>query len=130
MDVASGTMRSDRPKLLLVEDDAAVRRSLQLLLQARGFDVRAYASGHSLLADESADSAVGFIADYRMDDLDGLAVLASLRAQGWDGPAILITAYSTPALVEQARQAGFLEVIEKPFRHPALVETVARLLDM
>lgn len=130
MDVASGTMRIDRPRLLLVEDDAAVRRSLQLLLQARGFDVRAYASGHSLLADEEVDSAAGFIADYRMDDLDGLAVLAGLRARGWDRPAILITAYSTPTLVEQARQAGFSEVIEKPLLQPALVETVVRLLGL
>src|SRR3546814_15865794 len=47
----------ERPRLLLLEDDAGVRRSLQLLLRARGFDVRAYAAGAALLADPAACDA-------------------------------------------------------------------------
>lgn len=108
--MASGTLPVDRPRLLLVEDDAAVRRSLQLLLQTKGFDVRAYASGHRLLADASADSAVGFIADYRLDGLgalDGLDVLAGLRARGWRKPAILITAHSRPLWSNEPGRPAF-----------------------
>lgn len=121
------TSSPDRPRLLLVEDDAGVRRSLQLLLRARGFDVRAYSAGAALLADPLADSAGCFVADYSMDDLDGLEVLSRLRSRGWTGPAVLITAFPTADLRERALASGFDEVLEKPFREHALGDTVVRL---
>ncbi len=114
-------------RLLLVEDDAGVRRSLQLLLRARGFDVRAYAAGAALLADPLAIQACCFVADYSMDELDGLEVLTRLKSRGWAGPAILITAFPTPALKDRAMAAGFSVVLEKPFREHVLADTVIRL---
>jgi FixJ family two-component response regulator len=119
---------AERPKVLLAEDDAGVRRSLQLLLQARGYDVRAHASGRTLLADPMCSGAVCLVADYRLDELNGFEVLSTLRARGWNGPAVLITAYSTADLQEHAASRGFQAVIEKPFREGAVAETVARLL--
>ena len=120
-------LSADRTRLLLVEDDAGVRRSLQLLLRARGFDVRAYAEGTALLADPLADSAGCFVADYSMADLDGLEVLSRLRSRGWSGPAVLITAFPTEELKERALASGFDEVLEKPFREHALADTMVRL---
>lgn len=125
-DTRSGSAKA-RPRLLLVEDDAGVRRSLQLLLQAKGFDVRAYATGAALLADPSVDGASLFVADYSMDDLDGIEVLSRLRTRGWAGPAVLITAYPSPTLDARARAKGFDVVLEKPFRDHVLVETVTKL---
>ena len=121
------TPSPDRPRLLLVEDDAGVRRSLQLLLRARGFDVRAYSAGAALLADPLSDSAGCFVADYSMDDLDGLEVLSRLRSRGWTGPAVLITAFPTADLRARALASGFDEVLEKPFREHVLSDTVVRL---
>lgn len=118
----------ERPKVLLVEDDPAVRRSLQLLLQGRGMDVRAYAAGAPLLADPSALDAACFIADYRMSELDGLAILRALRARGWNGPAILITAFPSPELTRQAREAGFQTVIDKPFRQHLISDTILQVM--
>lgn len=118
---------SERPRLLLVEDDAGVRRSLQLLLRARGFDVRAYSAGAALLADPLADGAGCFVADYSMDDLDGLEVLSRLRSRGWSGPAVLITAFATADLKQRALATGFDEVLEKPFREHVLGDTMVRL---
>jgi FixJ family two-component response regulator len=129
MDIAAShvTQRTQRERILLVEDDPAVRRSMQLLLQAQGFDVRAYANGITLLADETNDDAKCFVADYRMDDLNGIAVLTRLRERGWGGPAVLITAYATNDLSGAAIAAGFDVVLEKPLRKHALVEAVMRL---
>lgn len=116
-----------RPRLLLVEDEPAVRRSLQLLLSARGFEVRAYGSGPELLADDSSLSAQGLIADYRMPDVDGFVVLKTLRERGWAGAALLITGYPALGLTERAIAAGFDRVIEKPFVEAAFVDAVERL---
>jgi FixJ family two-component response regulator len=117
----------DRPRVLLVEDDPGVRRSLQLLLRGRGFEVRAYASGLALLADPTALSAVCLVADYLMPDVNGIKVLVALRGLGWSGEALLITAYPTPELAARALKAGFSRVLEKPLIDAALVEIIAGL---
>lgn len=114
--------------VMLVEDDPAVRRSLQLLLHARGFDVRSHATGPTLLADPMARTAACFIADYRMEDLDGIEVLSRLRESGWNGPAVLITAYPSTDLMARATTAGFDAVMDKPFREYHLVDTLLRLV--
>jgi len=118
----------ERPRILLVEDDPGVRRSLQLLLQARGYDVRAHAIGATLLADPAVETAVCLIADYRLTGLDGVEVLQALRARGWLGPAILITAFGSPSLTARAAAAGYASVVEKPMRDKILVATLTRLV--
>ena len=101
---------------------------MQLLLQAQGFDVRAYAAGPPLLADATARAPDCFIADYRLDGEDGISVLGALRETGWDGPAILISAFASDELSQHALEAGFTTVFEKPLREHALVDAVARLV--
>ena len=118
----------DRARLLLVEDDSGVRRSLQLLLHGRGFEVRAYASGLALLADPTALGAVCLVADYRMPEIDGLLILKRLRDLGWRGQALLITAFPSARLIDQALAAGYVRVIEKPLVEAALVEAVERVV--
>jgi FixJ family two-component response regulator len=115
-----------RARLLLVEDDPGVRRSLQLLLRGRGFDVRAYASGLALLADPTTLGAVCLVADYRMPEIDGLLILRRLRDLGWRGQAVLITAFPSAHLIDQALAAGYSRVVEKPMVEAALVDAVER----
>ncbi len=126
MTQASAPEPPDRARLLLVEDDPGVRRSLQLLLRGRGFEVRAYASGLALLADPTALDAACLVADFRMPEIDGLSILGRLRERGWQGRALLITAFPSEHLVEQALAAGYSQVIEKPLVEAGLVEAVER----
>lgn len=119
-----------RPKVLLVEDDTAVRRSLQLVLQARGFDVKAFADPEFLLHDAAIDDAACLVADFRLQrGCSGLDLLSALRHKTWVGPAILITAYPSAALTEEATQRGFAAVLSKPFRERELADTVAQLIE-
>lgn len=115
--------------IMLVEDDAAVRRSLQLLFRGRGHDVRAHACATTLLADPALGVASCLVADYRLGDGDGLALLVTLRERGWLKPALLITGYGSPEIVARAMAAGFTAVLEKPFSQGALAATVARLVE-
>ncbi len=128
MDIAQGVVRATRPTILVVEDDSGVRRSLQMLLRGRGYEVKAYFEGRPLLDDPLILDAACLIADYRLGDMDGLAVLAMLRSRGWNGPAILITAYSSSELAYLAEKAGFVTLMEKPLQPSALVSTVSRLV--
>jgi CheY-like chemotaxis protein len=119
---------TDRPRILLAEDEPAVRRSLQLLLQGRGYEVRSYASGRAAAADPKAFEADCFVSDYRISDMDGLAILRELRARDWNGPAILITAFHSSALEERAIRGGFDCVLSKPLSDHVLTDAIARLL--
>ncbi|MBO9707417.1 MAG: response regulator [Caulobacter sp.] len=117
-----------RPRLLLVDDDAGARRSLQLLLSGRGLEVRAFGSGRDLLADPLACEAEVLVADYRMPDADGLELIVGLRKRGWSGRALLITGFPESGLHAKAASAGYERVLEKPLVDAALVRAVDGLL--
>jgi CheY-like chemotaxis protein len=117
-----------RACVLVVEDDAAVRRSLQLLLRSHGLDVRAYASARRALADPRARAARCLIADLAMPDLDGIALLRALRADGWAGPAILISGELDEDIEQRGRDAGFELVLRKPMFDGQLTARIADLI--
>ena len=117
-----------RACVLIVEDDAPVRRSLQLLLRSHGLDVRAYASGRTALADPLAQSAHCLIADLAMPDPDGLTLLRSLRELGWSGPAILVSGQIDDDIERRGREAGFDAVLRKPIFDRQLTGRISELL--
>ncbi len=127
MDFVTSSAGTGRPRILIIDDDAGVRRSMLLLLQAQGFDVRAYATAGPLLADAKEQRPDCLVADYRLDGEDGIALLEALRGTGWRGPAILISAYASGDLSRRATEAGFSTLFEKPLREHALVDAVSRL---
>ena len=105
-----------RRRAVLVEDDEPVRRSLQLVLHARGYDVRSFASARPFLDDLRCEDMDLLVTDYRLPDGDGLGVLRAVRRAGWLGRAILITAFPSQALFDSAKACGFDAVLEKPLR--------------
>jgi FixJ family two-component response regulator len=111
-----------RPQVLLVEDDEAVRRSLHLLLQWRGYDVRSYCGARALL-DDGGDlsSATTLVTDYRLPDGDGIGVLQALQRRNWQGRSILITAFPDAMLRDAANASGFDAVLDKPIRQHELI---------
>ncbi|QXQ05978.1 response regulator [Sphingosinicellaceae bacterium] len=113
---------------MLVEDDPAVRRSLCMLFQSRGYVVRAHASAKTLVADPELGDAACLVADYRLGDDDGVALLRTLRRRGWLAPAILVTGHNSPEITAQALAAGFSTVIEKPLREGFLVGVITQLV--
>lgn len=117
-----------KPTILLVEDDPAVRRSLQLIFHGNGFVVRSYGTVAASLADPNMSAIEGVIADYRLPDGDGIGLLGAMKTAGFRGHAILITAFGTPDLEARARAAGFSRVLDKPLADRMLRETMSGLL--
>ncbi|PSJ38620.1 response regulator [Sphingomonas deserti] len=118
--------RGDRPRVLLVEDDAAVRRALQLLLQGQGYDVRAYRSAIGLARDPEALRAACLVCDLIMPEKDAVELLGELRAAGWAGPGILISGQLDDRFRGQAQ--GFERVLAKPIAENLLKRSVAELI--
>ena len=74
------------PSVVLVEDDPSLLRALAFALEAEGLAVHSYRAGKALLS--SPVHADCLVVDYRLPDLDGLSLIAALRAKGVSSPAI------------------------------------------
>lgn len=118
----------NRRRVLLVEDDAAVRRSLQLLLVGQGYDVRAYSGAAGLAQDPEALRADCLIADLVIPDGNGVALLSDLRTSGWKGPAVLISGHLTNEWAERALALGYAAAFAKPIGDAVLTKCLARLM--
>jgi len=113
-------------KVVLIDDDAAVRSSLKLLLAGRGYDVAVFAGGQAVLDANLSDDHFCILADYLMPDIDGISLLGKLRKQGWLGPALLITGHFDSGLDKRAKAAGYSAVFEKPLHSERLIDAVAK----
>ncbi len=112
------------PVVLLVDDDAAIRRAVSAGLELEGFRVVAASGGRAALAAaESVDPAV-ILLDLAMPDLDGLEVLRRLREGGDDVPVCVLSARDDVEDRVRGLQAGADDYVVKPF---ALEEITARL---
>jgi len=105
-----------------------VRRSLQLLLRSRGYQVRAYPSAVGLAEEPGALGCCCLIADLMMPQTDALTLLAQFRAAGWKGKSILISGHLDKRWETKAAAAGYDAMLPKPISDSVLIRTVARLL--
>ncbi|MEE1609884.1 response regulator transcription factor [Microvirga sp. CF3016] len=110
--------------VLVVEDDAAVRKSLKFALELEGLSVRLYEDGGRLLADRDLPSQGCLVIDYHMPDIDGIDLIRRLRGRHIELPAILITSKAAPWLRELALQAGFQQILEKPLEDESLLDGI------
>ncbi len=117
-------MAEPRPVVLLVDDDAAIRRSLGTGLELEGFEVVPASGGRAALAAAETVSPSVVLLDMTMPDMDGLEVLERLRASGDDVPVCVLSARDDVDDRVRGLQAGADDYIVKPF---ALEEVTARL---
>ncbi|GEM70864.1 MULTISPECIES: response regulator [Sphingomonadaceae] len=118
--------QNPRALAVIVEDDQAVRRSLQLLLHWRGYDVRAYGTAQASVAGDDLASVGLLVADYQLPDGDGIGVLRALQRRGWCGRAVLVTGHPSAGLKDAALASGFNAVLEKPLRRHELLGALSR----
>jgi two-component system, NtrC family, response regulator AtoC len=102
--------------ILVVDDDAALRDSLSLLLAAEGYTVRTAPDGAQALALLEQASADAILCDLRMPGLDGFDLIPQITRQ-WPGiPIILMSAHGTEDLAIEAIQRGAYDYLAKPFQ--------------
>jgi two-component system response regulator FixJ len=118
------------PVVHVIDDDAAVRDSLRLLLKMEAFDVRAHASAREFFASLGPGDGGCVVTDVRMPGESGLELLAEIKARGLDLPVIVITAHADVSLAVQAMKSGAVDLLEKPFGEETLLRSVRQALGL
>jgi DNA-binding response OmpR family regulator len=113
-----------RAVVLLVDDDAAIRRTVTVGLELEGFDVVCASGGRAALEAVKTVAPAVMLLDLTMPDLDGLDVLRRLRAAGDDLPVCILSARDQVSDRVRGLEAGADDYVVKPF---ALEEVSARL---
>lgn len=103
-------------KLLVVDDDPAVRQSLRLILTDEGHDVAEARNGAEALTRASAESFDVILSDVRMGTMDGLEFLRAYQATGRGALVIMMSAYGSEESAIAAMKEGAYDYIAKPFR--------------
>lgn len=122
-----GQLSQPHKVVLVVDDDDALRASLEFILEIEGYSVRTYADGRALLNDRELPAEGCLIVDQRLPDMEGLQLIGRMRERQVSLPAILIT--SNPSSVLRLRaQLAEVSIVEKPFVTGTLFQRITQVL--
>ena len=110
--------------IYVVDDDEAVRQSLEFLLKTAGMKVRGFDSAKSFLAALPEIGSGCLITDVRMPEITGIDLLRKVKESGIDIPVIVITGHGDIALAVEAMKIGAVDFLEKPFDDDTLLDAV------
>ncbi|MFD0669502.1 response regulator transcription factor [Ramlibacter sp. MAHUQ-53] len=124
MNATTQTANAQSPLVHLVDDDAAVRASLELLIGTIGLRVQPWADPQAFLDGFDGGGIGAIVLDVRMPGVGGLQVLERLQARGMDHPVIMLTGHGTVDMCRRAFKGGAAEFLEKPVDDDALLEAL------
>jgi FixJ family two-component response regulator len=110
----------------VVEDDAAMRKSIERYLQASGYATAGFPSAEEFLANSNLDCTVGLVLDIHLSGMSGIELHRHLSAMKSTIPIIFITARDDEATRLKALAAGCIEYLQKPFEGERLIQALTR----
>ena len=113
----------------VVDDDEAVRDSLQWLLEGKDYRVKCFDSAESFLSRFDPREVACLIADIRMDGMSGLELQDRLMERKSPLPIVFITGHGDVPMAVTTMKKGAMDFIEKPFKEEELLGLVERMLD-
>lgn len=120
---------STQGTIFVVDDEPAVRDSLQVLLGTYGFAVETYATAASFLDRADAHRPGCLVADVRMPGMTGIELQRELTRRGNSMPVIVITGHGDVPMAVDALKAGAMDFLEKPLNDEALVRSIRAALE-
>ncbi|MFN3531325.1 MAG: sigma-54-dependent transcriptional regulator [Candidatus Brocadia sp.] len=117
-------------KILVVEDQDAMRESLVIAFRDEGYQVEGAASGEEAIQKLDSQNVYDLVVtDLKMKKVDGLEVLKAVKAANPSTEVVLITAYGTISTAVQAIRDGAYDYVTKPFRHQEILKVAKKALE-
>ncbi len=132
-EVSQSTQTSDRFKnqatIYVVDDEPAVRHSLQSLINSDGWHVQIYADGRSFLKAVTTDALGCVVLDMKLPDLDGLAVYEEMQKRQLTLPVLFYSGLGTVRTATAAMKRGAVDFIEKSDGPQSLLDAITQAVD-
>ena len=117
------------PIVFVVDDDVSVRRSLELLIDAAGWQVETFASALEFLASPRPVAPSCLVLDVWLPGLNGLDLQERIGADRVEMPIIFVTGHGNVPMSVRAMKGGAIEFLTKPFRDEVLLEAIGQALE-
>ena len=116
-------------KVFVIDDDSAMRLSLDSVLRSVGYEVELFESGAEFLGAAQAQSYGCIVLDVRRPGPSGLEIQKRLGEAGIRMPVVFVTGHGDIAMAVQAMKAGAIEFLTKPFRDQDLLDAIGRAVE-
>ncbi len=113
-------------QVAVVEDDAAMRKSIERLLSASGYTVLEFTSAEEFLTNARVDSVVSLVLDVHLAGISGIELGRRLAAVNSRIPVVFMTAYDDEATCDKALALGCVDYLKKPFNPDQLIQAIER----
>ena len=121
---------NNEPTVYVVDDDAAIRDSLRLLIETARLRVATFANSREFLARYDADVPGCLVLDIRLPDSSGLDLQQQLVAEGIAVPVIIVTGHGDVPIAVRAMRTGAIDFIEKPYDDQVLLDRIRHAVDL
>jgi FixJ family two-component response regulator len=117
------------PLISIVEDDDALRNSLDNLIRSVGFRAQGFPSAEAFLSSTQARNTACLILDVRMPGMNGLELQRQMLGSSWHVPIIFITSHADDDARTRALEAGAVDFLYKPCREEDLLNAIDAALN-
>jgi FixJ family two-component response regulator len=122
-------MNDKIPIVFVVDDDKAVRKSLERLIKSVGLTVQTFSSAREFLESDSSDGPSCLVLDVRMPGLSGIDLQKELDKIGYNIPIIFITGYGDIPMSVRTMKRGAIDFLTKPINDQDLLDAIHRAIE-
>ena len=122
-------MNDKIPIVFVVDDDKAVRKSLERLIKSVGLIVQPFSSAREFLESDTSDGPSCLVLDVRMPGLSGIDLQKELDTMGYTIPIIFITGYGDIPMSVRTMKRGAIDFLTKPFNDQDLLDAIHRAIE-
>ena len=119
-------MIAQRTLVIVVDDDAALLKSVARLLAHHGIDSSTFVSAEALLESDSVQAATCLLLDIHLGGISGIELQRRLAASGSKWPVIFMTANDNEATRHEAMDTGCIAYLRKPFAQQVLLNAISK----
>src|SRR3974390_3394193 len=116
-------------RILIVDDEENIGRSLRMILEREGYTVNICRSVAEFKRHPDAQRADGYLFDMKLPDGNGIDLLRTVKQNGAQAPAIMISGHGTIADAVEATRAGAFDFLEKPLSRDRVLLAVKHAMD-
>ncbi len=120
---------SQKPVILVVDDEASIRESLRMILEFEDFQVEEAPSGAVALAKVADRAPDAVMLDVKMPEMDGLEVLSAFRQRGYEMPVLIISGHGDVNTAVEATRRGAYDFFEKPLQRDRVLLSLRNAID-